>query len=75
MCTVWQLELQQPGVAHSQPSELEPLQLACPELHEKPHDVPLQVSVELAGGDGQAVHDVPQVLSEVLLTQVPLQSW
>ncbi len=75
MWTVWQLVEQQPGVAHSHPSELEPLQLEYPELHEKPQDVPLQVSLALAGGDAHAVHDVPQVLVEVLLTQVPLQSW
>jgi len=46
-----------------------PLQACKPMLQVKPHDVPLQVATELAGGV-QAVHDVvPQLLTLVLATQ------
>jgi hypothetical protein len=43
-------------------------------LHVNPHAVPLQVSVPFAGDAGHAVHDVPHVASEVLLTHVPLHT-
>ena len=44
-------------------------------LHEKPQEVPLHVSTALVGGDGQAVHDVPQEPIDVLPSQAPLQEW
>lgn len=42
-------------------------------VHTPPHEVPSQVAVPPAG-TGHAVHKEPQVLTEALLTQVPLQS-
>jgi hypothetical protein len=45
-----------------------------PVLHVNPQFVPSHVSVAFAGGEGQGlVHEVPHVLSDVLLEQVPLQ--
>ena len=44
-------------------------------MHVKPHDVPSQVAVALAGGM-QAVHEVaPQLVTLVLRTQTPLHMW
>src|SRR6185369_8792482 len=41
----------------------------------KPHDVPSQVGIPSCGA-GQAVHDVgPQLVTALLLTQLPLQRW
>jgi hypothetical protein len=44
-----------------------------PALQIKPQLVPSQLAVAFAGGE-HAVHDVPQVATEVLLTQTPLHA-
>ena len=50
-------------------------QTTQPLLQANPQDVPLQVAVALAGGAGHGVHDVPQLLTEVLETHCPEQMW
>ena len=39
------------------------------------HFVPSHDTVEFAGPAGQAVHDVPQVCTELLVTHWPEQTW
>jgi hypothetical protein len=43
-------------------------------LHAKPHEVPSQVAVALAG-TAHGVHIAPQVAGSVLAAQTPPQSW
>jgi hypothetical protein len=40
-----------------------------------PHDVPSHVEVPFEGIEQGEHDDVPQLLTEVLTTQVPLQLW
>ena len=42
--------------------------------HETPHDDPLQVGEPWAGSEHE-VQELPQVAVELLLTQLPPQSW
>ena len=51
-----------------------PPQAIVPVLHVIPHVVPLQVAVPFAG-TGQGVHDVPQLATLLLATQLPEQTW
>lgn len=44
-------------------------------LHVFTHFVPSHDTVEFAGPAGQAVHDVPQVWIELLVTHWPEQTW
>jgi hypothetical protein len=51
-----------------------PRQSFCPDGQLAPHEVPSHVAVPPTGG-GHALHDVPQVLGSLLLTQLPPQTW
>jgi hypothetical protein len=51
-----------------------PPQDSVPVLQVIPHVVPLHVAVPFAG-TGQGVHDVPQVATLLLGTQLPAQRW
>jgi hypothetical protein len=44
-------------------------------LHVFTHLVPSHDTVEFAGPAGQAVHDAPQVCTELLVTHWPEQTW
>jgi hypothetical protein len=49
-------------------------QRVVPPVQVKPHEVPLQVAVAMAGGT-HGVHEVPQALTLVFDEHVPLQLW
>lgn len=52
-----------------------PLHELRPGLHAVPHDAPSHVACPPVGPEGQGAHDAPHVTVDVLLAQVPLQSW